>query len=999
MKKKIFGFDLGIASIGWAVVEFDNEYFNPETGEIVEGKIIKSGVRCFPVAENPKDGSSLAAPRREKRLGRRICRRKARRMDSIKRLFVAKNLVQDLEHLNAIYAAQQGGDVWNLRVKALSEELSKEELLRVLTHLAKHRGFKSCRKAAEENDAEGGKVLKAINENKKLLAVNQTLAQVIVERAGESGKKRNYTETDAKGMAKAVYNNSIPRNEIEQELDLIYEKQKQYGIFSKDLFDDFKKIAFRYRPLGSVADMVGYCTFEKGEKRAPKEAPSSEFFVAWGKINNMVVYENSQKRFLHPEEKVALFELLKTMQKVKYQTISKKIFAGKDIQFANVNYKLTEKKAKDGSIKEINPEDVLFYEMKGWHKLKALFDKEEWLDVNRDISLLDEAVNVVACEKNDENITKGLERIGISEKYIGKFVSLTTDKFVNLSLKALSKIIPYMEQGMKYNEACEKAGYDFKENVGKLVDKKGILLGVIPADKQTKIPVVNRTVAQFRKVYNAMVRQFGVPDQINIETGRELKKSFDERRKIINKNKENELERREAREELEQGNIKGSSKNILKYRLYQEQDGKCIYSGKPIDLHRLDEEGYLDVDHIIPYSRSLDDSLNNKVLCFSSENRMKGNKTPFEYIRDKDSWEAFEARVNLLRNNRKKENLLSKNFNDRELEFRERNANDNNYIARYIKQYLEDGIDFNSSNCQDIKNRVQMRTGSLTSYLRHCWGLRKDRNENDRHHAQDAIVIACATQGMVQYLSTVSKLWENKWQLVQSKEDGEAWYKSLKYKFSEPWNGFREDVQKSLDEIFVSRPPRKSATGEIHQETIRPLNPKHKNYNEKEIKSGINVRGGLANNGSMLRTDVFVKKNKKGKDEFYLVPVYLSDMGKELPNKAIVAFKDENDWLVIDESFVFRFSLYMDDLVKVQKGDKEIFGYFKGTNRCLGQITIEAPDRSIITPSIGVKTQDTFQKYSVDPLGNITEVKHESRIPLTRIKSNAQRHKERQQKG
>ncbi len=96
---------------------------------------------------------------------------------------------------------------------------------------------------------------------------------------------------------------------------------------------------------------------------------------------------------------------------------------------------------------------------------------------------------------------------------------------------------------------------------------------MIPADKQTKIPVVNRTVAQFRKVYNAMVRQFGVPDQINIETGRELKKSFDERRKIINKNKENEQERREAREELEQGNIKGSSKNILKYRLYQEQDG------------------------------------------------------------------------------------------------------------------------------------------------------------------------------------------------------------------------------------------------------------------------------------------------------------------------------------------------------------------------------------------------------------------------------------------
>lgn len=303
MKKKIFGFDLGIASIGWAVVEFDNEYFDPETGEVVEGKIVKSGVRCFPVAENPKDGSSLAAPRREKRLARRICRRKARRMESIKRLFVAKNLVSDLRELNDLYASQKGGDVWNLRIKGLSEKLSKEELLRVLTHLAKHRGFKSYRKAVEENDAERGRVLKAINENKKLLSKDNTLAQVIVERAGKTGKKRNYTESDAKGMAKAIYNNSIPRNEIERELNLIYAEQKQYGIFSEDLFEDFKKIAFRYRPLGSVADMVGNCTFEKGEKRAPKEAPSSEFLLLGEKSIIWRFMKTLKNDFIHGRKK------------------------------------------------------------------------------------------------------------------------------------------------------------------------------------------------------------------------------------------------------------------------------------------------------------------------------------------------------------------------------------------------------------------------------------------------------------------------------------------------------------------------------------------------------------------------------------------------------------------------------------------------------------------------------------------------------------------------
>ena len=999
MKKKIFGFDLGIASIGWAVVEFDNEYFNPETGEVIAGKIIRSGVRCFPVAENPKDGSSLAVPRREKRLARRICRRRARRLEGLKKLFVIKHLAENLQEIEELYRLQTGGDVWELRIKGLTEKLSKEELLRVLTHLAKHRGFKSYRKEAEKNDAEGEKILKAINENKQQLEGNKTLAQLIVGRAGKCGKKRNYTELDAKGVEKAVYNNSIPRDEIERELALIYENQKQYGIFSKDLFDDFRKIAFRYRPIGSVADMVGYCTFEKGEKRAPKEAPSSEFFVAWGKINNLAVYENGQKRFLSQEEKLALFELLKSTQKVKYQMISKKIFPQRDIQFADINYNQTAKKAKDGSIKKINPEDVLFYEMKGWHKLKSLFEKDEWAELILNIPLLDEVVNIIACEKNDENITKGLKAINIPEKYFEKFTALTTDKFINLSLKALYNLVPFMKQGLKYNEACEKAGYDFKENNDKLVEKRSVLLEVIPVEKQTKIPVVNRTVAQFRKVYNAMVRQFGAPDQINIETGRELKKSYDERRKIIAKNKENEQERNEAREALENENLKGNSKNILKYRLYQEQDGKCIYSGNPIDLYRLDEEGYLDVDHIIPYSRSLDDSLNNKVLCLSSENRKKGNRTPFEYILDEKDWEMFESRVKLLRNNRKKENLLNMNFVDRELEFRERNANDNNYISRYIKKYLEDGIDFSSSNCQNIKNRIQMRTGSLTSYLRHCWGLKKNRNENDRHHAQDAIVIACATQGMVQYLSAVSGLWENKWEVAQAKENGEAWYKSLKYKFSEPWHGFRDEVEKSLQDIFVSRPPRKSASGEIHQETIRSLNPKHKNYSEKDIKSGIPVRGGLANNGSMLRTDVFVKKNKKGKDEFYLVPIYLSDMRKELPNKAVVPLKFEDEWVQLDDSYTFKFSLYMDDLVKVKKGDNEaIFGYFKGTNRCTGAITIEAADRSKKYDGVGVKTQDSFRKYSVDPLGDITEIKHETRMPLTHVKPNAQGYKKKQEK-
>ena len=145
------------------------------------------------------------------------------------------------------------------------------------------------------------------------------------------------------------------------------------------------------------------------------------------------------------------------------------------------------------------------------------------------------------------------------------------------------------------------------------------------------------------------------------------------------------------------------------------------------------------------------------------------------------AWAEFEARVKLLHNKKKEDLLLCKDFQDRELAFKERNANDNSYISRYVKQYCEDGIDFSSSPWKDIKNRIQMRAGYLTDYLRWQWGLTKDRNANYRHHAQDAIVIACATQGMVSYLSYVSSVFENKF-AVQAKT-GEAWYQSLKKKW------------------------------------------------------------------------------------------------------------------------------------------------------------------------------------------------------------------------
>lgn len=983
MEKRIFGFDIGIASLGWAVVDFDDAA-DPENNIYPTGKIVKSGVRCFPVAENPKDGSSLALPRRQKRLLRRLCRRKARRLLGIKRLFAASGLIDEkslLDETSNIYKARGNDDVWNLRVKALTQKLTTVEFIRVLTHLAKHRGFKSYRIAAEKADAESGKVLAAVKANRDLLENGKTLAQIIVEKGGQ---KRN--RKDEKGNP--TYANSIPRDEIERETRLIFERQRAFGLeaANEKLQRDFERIAFRFREISSenIEKMIGKCQFEPDQPRAPKNAPSAEFFVAWTKINNCRVKEPDGKiRFLTQEEKESVFDLLKNQKEVKYSALKKALFAKRpDVQFADVEYNpkpVYDKKTGEEIKRNENPENQKFFSLKGWHDLKSVMDVSAC-----PVEKLDKIATVIATRKNDADIVKGLKELDLPDAETEKLTSLSFSKFVRLSLKALYKILPEMQKGLKYNEACERVGYDFKSTGESFAAQKGKFLPPIPESLATTVPVVNRAMAQFRKVYNALAREYGTPDQINVELARDVYNDHDERKKIAEKQKEygEEKEKARALAQAKTGIENIGGRDLLKFRLYEQQDGKCVYSGEALDLRRLTEQDYCDVDHIVPYSRSLDNSQNNKVLCLSRENRQKSDKTPLEYIVDPVKQAEFIARVKSMKGlgAKKRDRLLIRDFDEKELEFRDRNINDTRYMARYVMKYLDDCVDFSGSQT-DIKDHVQARNGALTDFLRHQWGLRKDRDENDRHHAQDAIVIACATNGCTRYLARLSKIFENK--QAYANKYGEAWYKAFKQRVKQPWDGFYQDVQASLAEIFVSRPPRKNATGEAHQDTIRTLNPNKPQYSEKDVKSGIKLRGGLANNGNMLRVDVLSKKNAKGKEQFYLVPIYLADGVKsELPNRAIVANKPESEWIVMDETYAFKFSLYMDDLVSVIKGDKKIFGYYKGTGRATASITIEGHDRSFIQPSIGVKTVDNIKKYQVDPLGRYVEVKSEQRLPL-----------------
>lgn len=893
---RIFGFDLGVASIGWAVVDIDKENNNPETGHAAVGKIQQSGVRIFSIAENPKDGSSLAAPRREKRSVRRLLRRKALRIKEIRELLEKSGLGIQNPVLNS-----GDIDVWALRgEEVFNRMLSARELSRILIHMAKHRGYKSMHKSVEQGDKETGKVLISIARNRERMGEYKTMAQMVYKTNCNATKK--YRNGDN------MYDNSIPREEIVRELDLIFKAQQKYGLFSPELMEQYKKIAFRVRPIQSVEKMVGTCTLEPKCMRAPKESPTAELFVALTKINNMKIVIDGTVRPVNEVERTAILDLLRKTQTVKYKTLHNKIWKNTDVIFCG-----------------IKEESQDFYSMTGWHKLKKILDDSDMADMR----MLDRIIKVIATQKDDVSIEKELRRKKVSEKYIPELKKLSTSKFINLSLQALYKIVPGMLQGLTYDKACETAGYDFRNKVfGSVKSNNGCITEIT---EWTRVPVVNRTVSQFRKVYNALVRKYGIPDQVNLEVGHELKNSFDERKKIEKKQAENRDKNNSAQMEFEElVGRKATIREVLKYKLYRDQDGKCMYSGERIELANLDA---YEVDHIFPYSRSLDNSYTNKVLVKYTENQAKGSKTPYEYFGNTPRWDEFVGRVSATKGlgARKIRNLLNKDFETDETEFRERNACDNAYAARYVRQVLNTAF-------PDL--RVDVRSGALTHYLRGQWGLEKSRTESDKHHAQDAIVIACATPGMVRYLSTISGLFENK-----RNEKGKPWWNNLKQNIQEPWAGFRSDVLQSIENVFISRAVRGKATGSAHKETIS---------SPKSGQGGIILPRGRADKDNMFRMDIFKKDGK-----FVVVPVFVADtVDKKRQDIFYPQPTRAEQPVAIDDSYEFIMTLHKDDYIKITTADDKVYqGYIVQCNMPVGQFIIRSADNS---PVFSVKT-DTFK--------------------------------------
>lgn len=1134
MTQHVFGLDIGIASVGWAVLD--------------EQRIVDLGVRCFDKAETAKEGDPLNLARRQARLLRRRLYRRAWRLTQLARLLKREGLIDNAKLFASSPAFTEPDptdpdgkrlrlvSAWELRRQGLDRLLTPLEWARVIYHLCKHRGFHWTSKAEEakaDSDAEGGRVKKGLKDTAARMA----------EKGYRSAAEMVLNEfPDAQRNKRGEYDKALARVLLGEELALLFATQRRLGnAHTSERFEalilgegDRKSGLFwRQKPVLAGSDllkMLGKCTFEKNEYRAPKASFSAERHVWLTRLNNLRIVVDGRSRPLNEAERAAAITLPYQTENFKYKSLKSTLVKlglwTDDVRFGGLAYpsrvQTETEKAKD-------PEDQTFVKLPVWHELRLAFKRAGQEALWQRIStpalegqpeLLDQIAWVLSVYKDGAEIVQQLRQLALPEPdaCMAVLEKLSFDKFSSLSLKALRRVVPLMEQGLRYDEAVAKipeyghhsqliapdAGkrqylppfYEHGRKYGKN-DQVGSMQFRDDANIPRN-PVVLRALNQARKVVNALIREYGSPTAVHIEMARDLSRPLDKRREVHKAQEEFRSRNDKARGDFEREfGYKPKGAVFEKWLLYREQLGQCAYSQQALDIGRvLDDANYAQVDHALPYSRSYDDSKNNKVLVFTRENQNKGNRTPYEYLsaldggQEGERWRAFAAWVqgNKAYRMAKRNRLLRKNYGAEESKgFIDRNLNDTRYICKFFKNYVEEHLQLAERPDGDRNRRCVVVSGQLTAFLRARWGLTKVRSDSDRHHALDAAVVAACTHGMVKALADYSRRKELEFlhEGFPDPETGEilnpAAFDRAKQHFPEPWPHFRHELQarlftddlatlqedmrrlgsytdddlKRLRTLFVSRAPQRRNGGAVHKETIyaqpeclkaqggviekvlltslkrsdlenlvephrnerlyaairerlethggkadkafgldNPLHKPDKNGQPtgpvvRSVKlvrgkqSGIPIRGGLAKNDSMLRVDVFTKAGK-----FHLVPVYVHHRVTGLPDRAIVAFKDEAEWTPIDDSFAFLYSVYPNDLIRIALKKQTHIGYFASCHRGTGAFNLWSQDRNTqvgkdgAIEGIGVKTALSVEKFNVDVLGRVYPAPPEVRRDL-----------------
>jgi len=794
----ILGLDIGVNSIGWAIIG---------TSDGRPSSIVATGVRVFPFdADFERDfkagkPASLAAPRREARLMRRMTERRARRHTKLFNMLARAGLLPagKPEHvipaLDKEILAKYGRAgsrtlahvlPYELRKRALDGKIEPYELGRALYHLGQRRGFLSNRKTAPKKDEDEKSVVKG------------GISQLAQEMNGAGARTLGEYFAGLDPTHQRIRNRYTSRGMYEDEFERIWQGQARHypEVLTHELKKRLHKCIFHQRALKSAKGLVGTCEFEPKRRRAAWAHILSQRFRIWQQVNNTeIIDDNGEIKPLTEDQRQTLYNALDKEGDLSFTEAKKRLGLSRQCTF---NFESGEEKRFVGN--------------RTIAKLAGIFGDRWWAfsDEERDKIMHD----VISIQKDATLAKRGRERWGLSEEAASEFgaVELQPD-YCRLSRRAMMKLMPYLAKGARYGEAV-KAVY------GSPFAAEQALGALPPVSKYAaaiRNPAVTRVLSEVRKVANAIVGKYGKPDQVRIELAREMKKPAKERREIMKRNRENEKGRTKAYGRiLAETNIQNPTRDdILKVLLAEECRWICPYTGRSISMTALfGSHPEFDIEHIMPFSVSLDDSFMNKTLCYVEENRsIKKNRTPYEaYSGSPAKYEEILQRVNRFQGTGREAKLWrfkqgEMNFDD----FVERQLNDTKYATTQAAGYV--GLLYGGVIDADHKRRVQASKGQMTAYLRNEWDLNgilgggEKTREDHRQHAIDAICVALTDAGIVKALSDAAG---------RAQREGRRRFGRME----EPFEGFWDRAAESVLSINVSHRVSRKVNGPLHERTL-----------------------------------------------------------------------------------------------------------------------------------------------------------------------------------
>jgi len=557
-------------------------------------------------------------------------------------------------------------------------------------------------------------------------------------------------------------------NKFKEEYLFIYNKQR---LFSQGPDGRFSEYGSDWTKESLINKMRGKCSFKgyDNEYCSPKDSFSATSFVLLSSLNNIYMkikgsiendylfnisenqnktntYRLNKKGIQLCYDKAITSDSFNYSQVIKLLSINPEIVSFKGLflskkeynsilnKFLNNHEELKNKKSYDWPIKETESFNLLcekkklennIFKQPSSKLVKVTY--ELFNDVEREEKINDIS-EILMDNKSDDLIIKTLKEHKFSDTVIKTIIDNVGDvkDTINLSTRLCSELNKLLINGMTYDKAMNNLGLNHSERNLRDSIHGGRIPDIDTALKENSIqlrnPVVRNTLIQLRKLLNSIVDVYGDIDFFSIEVLRDLKRNFQDRMSLRNEQFENMENNIEIKSEImiNFNSIFSSVSmikrdDVIKYRLYKEQKGRSAYTNKPIEIKYLFNNGYYEIDHIWPYSRTFDDGFNNKVLVETKQNRDKGNKIPWEYFHNDSIIREFLNQANISKS--KADRLLAHELPENS-EFKLRDKNDSSYIAKLAKKlilfYLVKG---NDENCQT-------QSGVITDKLKTFWKLK-----------------------------------------------------------------------------------------------------------------------------------------------------------------------------------------------------------------------------------------------------------------------------------